>query len=77
MLKLPALRGQLQVLTAHSSSLGSLCEAYDEASATLDRLRSRTSMKNSAMIAEYEMICSEIETEVIEICLDVGSNAPE
>jgi hypothetical protein len=75
MLKLPALRGQLQLLTAHSNSLGGLCEAYDDASTTLDRLRSKPSLKNSAMIAEYETICSEIETEVIEICLDNGSSA--
>lgn len=68
MLKLPVLRGQLQLLSAKDSSLHSLCEAYDEATSMLDRERSGQ-LQDKAVLAEYELICREIEEEVIAICL--------
>lgn len=68
MLKLPALRGQLQILSARNTSLLALCDAFYDASSTLDTLRRDPSVDN-AIIREYETLCSEIEGEVIEICL--------
>jgi hypothetical protein len=68
MLKLPALRGQLQMLSGRSSTLLSLCDAFDEASSTLDRLRLE-SARNGKLIAEYETLCLDIEGEVIDLCL--------
>ncbi len=68
MLKLPAMRGQLQMLSARSSTLVSLCDAFDEASSTLDRLR-RNGSTDDKLLLEYESLCSEIENEVIDICI--------
>ncbi|WP_457580598.1 hypothetical protein [Ensifer canadensis] len=68
MLKLPALRGPLQLLSVKNMPLASLCEAYDEASSMLDRQR-RRDPQDASMVAEYELICLEIEEEVISICL--------
>lgn len=68
MLRLPALRGQLQVLSVRNTSLLTLCDAFQDASSTLDSLR-RDPTVDSAIIREYETLCSEIEGEVIEICL--------
>lgn len=76
MLKLPALRGQLQLLSARNMPFASLCEAYDEASSMLDRQR-RRDPQDASMVAEYELICLEIEEEVISLCLSSanrGSN---
>lgn len=68
MLKLPALRGQLQVLSAQNSTMLSLCDAFHDASSTLDRLR-KDPKADGAMVLEYEALCMEIEGEIIEICL--------
>ncbi|MBP1886844.1 hypothetical protein J2Z50_005147 [Ensifer mexicanus] len=68
MLKLPALRGKLQLLSARDPSLQSLFEAYDEATSMLDRQRS-SQLQDRAVLTEYELICREIEEEVIAICL--------
>ncbi|KQX16062.1 MULTISPECIES: hypothetical protein [unclassified Ensifer] len=73
MLRLPALRGQLQLLCAKNQSLASLCEAYEEASSMLDRQR-RLAPLDHPMISEYELICREIEEEVISVCIaDTGT----
>ncbi len=77
MLKLPAVRGRLHTMTGKSESLGSLCEAYEDASATLDRLRSDVGDANRAMIHEYEIVCAEIEADVIKYCLERGGDVPE
>ncbi|WP_426130550.1 hypothetical protein [Pararhizobium sp. PWRC1-1] len=68
MLKLPALRGQLQLLTVRNTSLLSLCAAFHDASSTLNSLRKDPNVE-SAIIRGYETLCSEIEGEVIEISL--------
>jgi hypothetical protein len=75
MLKLPALRGQLQMLSARSSTLVSLCDAFDEASSTLDRLR-RNGSTDDKLLLEYESLCSEIENEVIDICIVARTQKP-
>jgi hypothetical protein len=69
MLKLPALRGRLQILAARHDSLINLFEAYEDASVTLQRLRTAPGEQNRPLALEYETTCSEIEAEVIEYCL--------
>jgi hypothetical protein len=75
MLKLPALRGQLQILSVRNASLLSLCDAFHDASSTLDSLRKNSSV-DRAIIHEYETLCSEIEGDVIEICLRGQTGPP-
>lgn len=73
MLKLPALRGSLQILAQKSSALENLCEAYEDACTTLDRLRKRHGTSRDPLIEEYETICGEIESDVIQLCLHNSS----
>lgn len=68
MLKMPALRGHLQVLGARDADFLSLCGAFEEASVTLDRLRKERRQQNNDTIEEYENICLEIEREIMEMC---------
>lgn len=68
MLKMPALRGRLQIVSARDNNLLSLCGAFEEASATLDRLRRQRLESDAGKISEYERICDEIEQEIISIC---------
>lgn len=70
MLKLPAVRGKLQLLSARDDPIVHLFEAYDDACLTLQRLRSATGDKNAPMIKEYENVCLEIEADVIDYCLN-------
>jgi len=70
MLKLPSVRGRLQVLVPHSHSLANLCEAYGEASNMLERLESGRVVAEDGLLAEYRTICSEIENDVIQYCLE-------
>ncbi|MCB5204035.1 hypothetical protein LH464_16325 [Neorhizobium sp. T786] len=70
MLRLPSIRGRLQILAGHSPSLMELCEAYGEASAALERLENGRLSQEAALIAEYRSVCSEIEADVIKYCLD-------
>jgi hypothetical protein len=76
MLKLPAQRGHLQIL-GRRDPLASLCEAYEDASVTLDRLRNIPGETDRPMVKEYETICSEIETDVIQYCLQHRGGVPE
>jgi hypothetical protein len=69
MLKMPALRGKLQVLSAKHAELYSLCGAFGDASATLERLRRNQTNPDSAVIADYENLCAELEQDIIRICL--------
>jgi hypothetical protein len=68
MLKMPALRGRLQILSASNPGAFSLCGAFEEASSTLDRLRKEKSPVDQAVVREYEVLCTEIEEEIIELC---------
>ena len=77
MLRLPALRGRLQILAGRSDSLDGLCEAYEDASVALDRMLREPGDTRSPMVSEYQTICREIESEVIQYCLAQGSPVPE
>jgi hypothetical protein len=68
MLKVPALRGKLQRLTASNADLFSLCGAFEDASSTLDQLRRETSQASATVLTEYEQLCGEIEREIVEFC---------
>jgi len=70
MLKIPAIRGKLQILAARNTSIINLFEAYEDACVTLQRLRREPGEKNCPRVREYETICSEIETEIIDYCIN-------
>jgi hypothetical protein len=68
MLRMPALRGQLQILAAQDGHFLDLCGAFEEASETLEALKAKHRDRSDASVAEYERICAEIEDEIILIC---------
>lgn len=68
MLKLPALRGELQILAVKDGALESFCESYEEASETLARVQQERNPPYG-IVEEYQSICDEIESEVINYCL--------
>lgn len=67
MVRLPALRSELQILHAHEQALRDLCDAYDEATRTLSSMRGNP-RADLAIIADYEAVCGGIENEVVEFC---------
>ncbi|TCR91970.1 hypothetical protein [Rhizobium sp. BK376] len=69
MLKLPSIRGELQMFAARNRALDDLCEAYEDASVTLERIRKKPGDTDYTLVREYETICTEIETEVIKYCV--------
>lgn len=73
MLRLPALRGKLQIVAAKSAELDDLFEAYDDASIALERFQRD---QNVTRMAEYESICSGIENDVIQNLLSARFNDP-
>lgn len=68
MLRMPALRGKLRLLSARDDDFRSLCGAFEEAQMMLERLRGHQSCNDPAEIAEYEQVCSGIENEIISMC---------
>jgi hypothetical protein len=70
MLKLPAVRGPLQILSGRSTSLSGICEAYDDATDMLEKLQAGRVKGGDSLLDEYRTICSEIEDDVIRRCLE-------
>ncbi|NKF33084.1 nodulation protein [Pseudomonas sp. BGM005] len=68
MMKLPATRKTIRAAAASQPLLYELCGAYGEACSVLDRMREDRSA-DPAIIAEYEIICAEIEADVQRILL--------
>ncbi|MER9401496.1 hypothetical protein NKI46_25625 [Mesorhizobium sp. M0615] len=68
MLKLPVLRGRLQVACATKPNVLSLCGAYEDASTMLNRLRNGDINADQDVISEYEELCIELENDIIRIC---------
>ncbi|ANL34802.1 hypothetical protein [Rhizobium phaseoli] len=68
MMKLPATRATIRAAAASQSLLYELCGAYGEACSVLGRMRKDRSA-DPAIIAEYEIICAEIEADVQRILL--------
>ncbi|SFB32613.1 hypothetical protein SAMN03159496_02950 [Rhizobium sp. NFR07] len=77
MLKLPAMRGRLQILAQKSTVLTDLCEAYEEASMAAERMSREIPHANPSRLAEYQSICSEIETDVVHLVLQKSRNVPD
>lgn len=73
MLRLPAMRGQLQILSARNPSLLNLCDAFDDASVMLEKLRKDLSA-DKYLLDEYEKLCHDIESEVVELCILLGGS---
>ena len=67
MIRLPALRSNLQILHAHEETLRDLCDAYDEATNTLACMRVDP-QADIGIITDYEAVCGGIESEVVEFC---------
>ncbi|MBL0371878.1 hypothetical protein JJB09_07530 [Rhizobium sp. KVB221] len=67
MVRLPALRSELQRRHAHEQALRDLCDAYDEATHVLALMRNNPH-PDREIIADYESVCGGIEGEVIELC---------
>lgn len=68
MLRMPALRDKLQMLSTRKTEFFNLCGAFDEAVTTLERLREGSESPDPLIIAEYESICIDIESEIVRIC---------
>lgn len=68
MLKLPVLRGRLQVVCAAKPTVFSLCGAYEDASTMLDRLRNGGVNADQNVLSEYEELCTELENDIIRMC---------
>ncbi|PDT00958.1 nodulation protein [Rhizobium chutanense] len=69
MMRLPATRATIRATAVSRPHLYELCGAYGEACAALDRMRKDMSA-DPAIITEYEIICAEIEIDVIRILFD-------
>lgn len=67
MLRMPAMRDRLQLLSANDNVLA-LCGAFEDASATLERLQRDRTGVNGTTIVEYEQLCRDIEREILELC---------
>ncbi|MCW1751151.1 hypothetical protein [Rhizobium acaciae] len=70
MLKLPAIRKRLQHIAAQSTHLNGMFEAYEEAYVALQEFQRDRDRTDCPLIAEYEALCSEIESDVLSIVLD-------
>jgi hypothetical protein len=77
MLKLPAMRGRLQLLASKSRSLNDLFEAYEETCLALERLMRQPGDEHCAMVVEYETICAEIESDIIQYVLEHRPSVPD
>ncbi|TBY80605.1 hypothetical protein [Rhizobium leguminosarum] len=69
MLRLPAVRGQLQILWRTDTSLEALCEAYEAATTTFERLTRKSSAGEDGLVEEYRNVCLELEKDVQTRCL--------
>jgi hypothetical protein len=67
MMRLPALRGELQIIHGHDTTLKDLAEAYEEASRTLAELRGDPGC-DRRLLREYETVCADIESDVVKLC---------
>jgi hypothetical protein len=73
MLKLPAIRGRLQLIAPTTTNLNEMFEAYEEANVALERFLRDRDGGSSPLIKEYEALCADIESDVIRLVLDHSS----
>ncbi|MBD8687231.1 MULTISPECIES: hypothetical protein [unclassified Rhizobium] len=69
MLRLPSLRRELQVLWQTDAGLEALCEAYQDATTTFDRLHRKQEDRQDPLLEEYRNVCLELEGDVRSRCL--------
>lgn len=75
LIKLPAVRGRLQLIAARSSKLNDIFEAYEEANSALERYYKNRDGSDCVLIEEYEALCSEIEADILRLVLEDGGPA--
>lgn len=68
MMRLPATRATIRAAAAGQSHLYELCGAYGEDCSILDHMR-KDMLADPAIIVEYEIICAEIEANVLRTLL--------
>ncbi|WP_192815347.1 hypothetical protein [Rhizobium sp. CCGE 510] len=73
MLKFPRVRGALQLLEVRKPTVINLYEAYEDACSTLETLQV-AALSDPVLLAEYAALCTEIETDVIALCLAFERN---
>jgi hypothetical protein len=67
MVRLPAIRGELQIIHGRDPLIRDLTEAYGDAIETLASLQSNP-VSQHGLIREYETICADIEEEIVRRC---------
>ncbi|CAN7270889.1 hypothetical protein [Rhizobium sp. LjRoot254] len=67
MVRLPAIRGELQIIHGRDQLIRDLTEAYEDAIETLAGLQSNP-VSQRGLIHEYETICADIEEEIVRRC---------
>jgi hypothetical protein len=67
MIRLPAIRGELQIIHGRDELIRDLTEAYEDAIETLAGLQSNPVL-HRGLIREYETICADIEEEIVRRC---------
>ncbi|WP_425299073.1 hypothetical protein [Rhizobium sullae] len=68
MLRLPSLRAELQLLWQKDAGLEPLCEAYEDATTTLDRLLKGATDGEHGLVEEYRNVCRALEADVVARC---------
>ncbi len=69
MLRLPSRRRELQRLWREDPTFVSLCEAYDDATTTLERMVLRPLPNDAGLMDEYRNICADLEADVEQHCV--------
>lgn len=64
MLRLPLRRGDLQRMWDNDASFIALCEAYHEATTTLERLQLHPVPAEAGLVDEYRALCLDLEQDV-------------
>ncbi|KXG87563.1 hypothetical protein [Agrobacterium bohemicum] len=68
MMRLPSRRDELRILWPQDDPFVALCEAYDDATDTLERLVVRPLPGEFGLVAEYQAVCRDLETDVEQRC---------
>jgi hypothetical protein len=75
MLRLPSRRAELQRMWPDDLTFVSLCEAYDDATTTLERMVVRPLPTDGLLVDEYREICADLEADVERHCRFRASKA--
>ncbi|MFK4771705.1 hypothetical protein [Rhizobium sp. ZW T2_16] len=75
MMRMPQRRGELQDLWQRDQTFQALCEAYEDATSTYERLVTRPLPGDADLIDEYRDLCTGLEQDVERRC--VGQQSPK